>query len=56
MRYTSRLTDDYDFWRETMAWKAEQDAAEAEEREDYLADQAAYGDGNPLLGRKDNLR
>ena len=50
------LAEDYDFWRESLAWKAEQDALDAEEREDYDREQTQFGDGNPLLSRKDNLR
>lgn len=47
---------DWDYIKEVRAWQADEDAREAEELEDYRAEQVAHGDGNPLLGRKDNLR
>lgn len=55
MGYDPRFWD-YDARRELQRWWRDEEMLEREEEEQYLQDQAQFGAGNPLLGRKDNLR
>lgn len=55
MGYDPRFWD-YQMRRELQAWWDDEAELEREQEEDYQQEQVAHGAGNPLLGRKDNLR